>query len=1265
MPTLEGTSGANKENRHNVATPKDTVVSSVKKTTADGQEAANAAGGRETANAAGGQGAANAAGGREAANALFKKGQIAEARAAFMSLVNNETDQAELAALHNNLSACCKHLGDQEGAITHAQECLERDPVHAKSHFRLAQLCIGKEQNASGHNEVDARKHLMTAAALLGQRHCDIIPLFEKAKEGNVTVVKAKTVFDMKRAFDLVRPQKELIIVLLPGTYYWTDSDFVVLVSGTGAKVWMLGLGHVLFLKGPNQMVYVVDSASGCVENITVHGAVEDSMMACFSCANASFRLKDCRFRDHVGLTVTNNSLAFIDRCHFENMAVQGAEVRSGGSLWVTRCRFQQGVRGIIATGGAQLLHVEDTVFEGCEKEAMVFMGELMNTFVRQSDAERRARDRQEVQQKISASKKHRDNLLAMLDANEAASIMAIETGTAGLLSVRVERCHFRLNKTRALACTNGARAELLGCLFERTDDTVEAKRLCVVEMTKMLCQSQGMSHPSRAVMNNLAREYGIDKTSAVAVFISGGASVRIAYCAFSANHTAVNIDYNFDGCVHLEKCTFYANNNDVVESVKPNRAHGIWSKPAVIHEKRTLTNADEVPTMESLRTAVDTFETMPPIQPYAAPSLSAVSGNPARWCSFMQTDPHYYPIGNTFGFDVLQHCAPYHTHTAVFLACGDIRNVAETLAGWWDRHAEDNAHVELTMNDASVSILARNVVLLELFARDVAPAIVRNVWGAATWDAATYRVFKDALAHAREPWLECDADIEAVMRAWANVTLRPKHVVEAMPYFTQARTEIMDLTCLAVGKTHRKEVEKYLSTLSFDAGSTMHANPTLLDGEGLKPSMYPTSSLFRAVGPLHAPRNMLGSALLRCIASYVHRCGAALRSGRVHIHVVHGDAFDFPRRPRADAVEMSNLADYTGFANVLLLGARCGNRIFAQSMHRKYELAVITAQEQFFVDCFGISSAAFSDLVGLERTRADVCSCGILWTEWVRAPRSTHAVPRALNAAKVAKHMCAPIQKYKPGGVSANTSVTCAALVGPRICQATAPPIAHAECSLMTDACARTLRVPCANMDYFTARLNSAGTFAVAITAFSPAVGDVLPTKNIQSLFHVVRFHDVGACVDVLVPAEFPRTGYATFVQCNTDIVCLAEPKEVEQLSDVGPAPATLRALSCYAEEYYPFTDGRDMEWRLVARRKVEEYGQPVEEVDVAFPPGTRGVDVVAEGATLVFTVGGAQVFTVAGNAPFEARKRALSSPKLGLLTCAFVVGISRVLTR
>ncbi len=151
-----------------------------------------------------------------------------------------------------------------------------------------------------------------------------------------------------------------------------------------------------------------------------------------------------------------------------------------------------------------------------------------------------------------------------------------------------------------------------------------------------------------------------------------------------------------------------------------------------------------------------------------------------------------------------------------------------------------------------------------------------------------------------------------------------------------------VSLTCRVVGAKHRAEMAQYLRSLELrfhgeggaSPGREEVANPTLLEAPDMRRSIYFSSSVFRALGPLQAARGCLAAALVERLADRAGAAGEALRSGRVTFQVVPGDAFDLTAGSQHDVVDTLNLADYCGLANVVLLGAHLGRRIRTQSTH-------------------------------------------------------------------------------------------------------------------------------------------------------------------------------------------------------------------------------------------------------------------------------------------------------------------------------------------
>ena len=288
------------------------------------------------------------------------------------------------------------------------------------------------------------------------------------------------------------------------------------------------------------------------------------------------------------------------------------------------------------------------------------------------------------------------------------------------------------------------------------------------------------------------------------------------------------------------------------------------------------------------------------------------------------------------------------------------------------------------------------------------------------------------------------------MLKAWQGATFSADQLRASFKalHTDELKRRAVDLTCVAVGEEHRQEVSQYLSSLTLHivdghkskngndntgqrkgtpkkdtkaVSAEEYANVTLLEAPSLRPSLYFSSSIFRAVGPLVAPVGSLTTACITHIGDRAAAVGAALRSGRVHVRMLGGDAFDLCQFPTADVVEVSNLADYVGLPNILLLGARLGHRVIGQAM----QAHLFPNPSDYFKNSFGIDEPSFSDLAGLRLCSVKVQRTRSLHMVWTRAARQRSKSQRAQTALSFAQHICKATRPNTSGGVNAATAVT------------------------------------------------------------------------------------------------------------------------------------------------------------------------------------------------------------------------------------------------
>ena len=414
----------------------------------------------------------------------------------------------------------------------------------------------------------------------------------------------------------------------------------------------------------------------------------------------------------------------------------------------------------------------------------------------------------------------------------------AVGEGALPTLRAVIQRCHISGSVLDAVACGDGACVEILACLIEnvRGESAKETKKRVKSLFTGAY---PGMSPKCvDSLVNEALKAEGVGSKAGVSV--RGGASVLVAHCGLVGNPCGVSVDHNFAGDVLVEHCVFLGNRHDSFEA-QPKLSVGFWSKPMHLVDKRVVASTAQMPSIAALdaefqQARVVAAQTAdggrpPPVaaaSPFAVPNVGCspphVSCNPARQ-TFATVRESYYPIGNTWGADLLAHSGAdgpplqHGSHSRVaLLACGDVRNAAVTCAAWWERQgsADVDARLSLTLNDASSSVLVRDAVLLELMVTRAAPVVVAAVWGSLALDDEADGAMREALDAVAGPWpawLDADCrppDWSVCVSAFQRAAFTAAELLKVVQGDEHGRQLAVELTCRAVGNEHRDEVGRY-----------------------------------------------------------------------------------------------------------------------------------------------------------------------------------------------------------------------------------------------------------------------------------------------------------------------------------------------------------------------------------------------------------------------------------------------------------------------
>ncbi|CAE7814399.1 unnamed protein product [Symbiodinium sp. CCMP2456] len=1166
---------------------------------------------------------------REGANVLYRAGNLKSARAAYEALVAqaDSKEPSEEAKLQNNLSVCCKALGDEDAALQHALRCLDLNPEHGLCQLRA--FVLSREES-----------HLEAAAALLGPKHPEVQPLLQPPAA--YRLLKTDADFQLL-VQELAKEQKRdpLVAVFCPGRYSMRASP----VLAIGRRVKLLGLGQVTLTKGrPDANLALADEGGSLtMDGFFLEEGSRDPLMGFVSAGDdqSSLHLRRCVLTGAGGVTIVRARLEARD-CEFRSMTNKAVEMREAGALEVHNCRFYDCFRGVSVMAKTGTVQLSACEFVRTKKEAVMLDGARPAASARAVD-ERSVDGRQKAELARTAGSQ-RDTLQNMKQVSkESKDRLRRDKSSALPLSARLHGSVFRETGWHAVACGDGVHAELVACLLVHTRASSE---MMEKELGPQLRALYGVQM-SDAAMKKLVADLGPKSGAGSAVHLRGGATANVDCCAFADGTVGVNVDYNFDGDILVHRCSFCRNHVDIQETRQEQHAPvRMWSKPVRVVEQKKLPKGAAPPSLSDLQNESELRGLVCRL-PDTQDSEGHLTASPVRQ-QVINLDPGYYAVGNTFGVDVL-HGQPSmsskpSSDRAIFLGCGDIRNVLETISGWWQRR-QDESTLDLLLNDVSGSVLIRDAMLLNLISMDAPASTVAECWGAGCISRDAKDAMMTALSTVKSaPWLATLSvpQWDDITRAWSDATVGPDALLASLNRGPQLLEEALKLSCQAVGEEHRAEIRRYLKDFALHP-SPAEANVTLLEGCALRPSLCFSSSIFRAVGPLTAAPGQLQPSLLERLQLLCAHCKSALASGRVRIRLVGGDAFGV-RAERASVVDTSNIADYVGLPNVLLLGARLGDCIRVQSMQRKHELQDEGQRKSFYKESFGMELENFEDLAALQLLSEQVDSVGTLCTSWRLRETSAPGVQRSLSAAGLAKRMCSLNRPQEKCGVAASTAMTAAALLG-NLTEAleTDYPWCTDEFKLLRGAGeARHFRLH-VRVDMFLANLSPGAALAVAITDAVPEIGDTL--EKPRSLLHLLQWDRDREHIDFVAPSSFRSgAGYASLALCSGHITCASTCGSVSDLEDRGPGPD----LSDLSRKGSFLLGGS---WKV---HRINQEGGQVQ-LDVSMPRNLKGLRVDPVGQMARFTVNGEFEFEADTGWKLDSLVKAQRSTALGLACCFF----------
>eukprot|EP00178_Gracilaria_changii_P006825 TRINITY_DN2219_c0_g1_i1.p1 TRINITY_DN2219_c0_g1~~TRINITY_DN2219_c0_g1_i1.p1 ORF type:complete len:1165 (-),score=212.92 TRINITY_DN2219_c0_g1_i1:1108-4602(-) len=866
---------------------------------------------------------------------LFAQGEYRAAEKAFLTAAaKNAHDPVERSLQLSNAAQCVLNISEYERAAQHAREAVGLDACNKKAHYRLA----------SAYAAMPLPQQTIDAA----RRCCDIamanaraFALIQAAGGSNSVpnVVGLELVSSHRnaisaRAADLLRHVSDSRVVLVSSAQDIRSCAGVVAVLVPNCRLSVNNFSlpaHIVGLDG-SAVIKAFDAPHAFFlerGDVAAWGLRFKDASGAMICSTSDLTLVDCSISEHMehGVLVaeaTGNAL--IAFCTL-NKCVRGIEVREGASATVVRSEIRNMSKaGISAYGGARSIVLEETKIENVGIEGVQCVGPRAPGMIDPLGLGTRYRQRREQTEQENVG--------------EMATASARENVNSAQLMVTMRNCCVRRCGTggspivSGVTMDQGARATIQGCLFAG-------------------CRMAG-------------------------VFIKGGCDVCIQHSRFdhgNGGDAGVRVDINYEGNVNVQHCVFVGKPAraivDMLRSAAPrSRAimramTGARSAPVNKSMIKTVARARNAPSIESLRedmkqagigseapaerTHSDATGSCTVKPPGGAGTLYRVLGK--------QNILTQYPIGNTFGTDVLQHAKSKGLQKGearvVLAACGDIRNVVETICGL--KHKQLNK-LSFVLNDISMPILARNVALLELacrlwpntdavaHARKRAARIWLHAWGSIALTAGDHTVLQRVLADLSDGklpnWLEPPgAEVRSALTScwseWASCKRSLREVRSERDALTslvmrdnKARNISARYAAVAAG-LNETQSSALLRNAELLNGGGEKVNATLLDS-GLHYNMY-ESCIFRAIDM----RAYVGGDVSRLHAA---ACDAmnekgrvvarALLDGCVRIDVQPGDlTLVLARQREVDAVELSNAMDYISKAACLISAARCVSR--------------------------------------------------------------------------------------------------------------------------------------------------------------------------------------------------------------------------------------------------------------------------------------------------------------------------------------------------
>lgn len=701
-------------------------------------------------------------------------------------------------------------------------------------------------------------------------------------------------VYDMK-------PPRPFIVLKPSDRYTGTQKNCGPVVHD---MCW-IGLGSVTFTKRPREhLLFAEEPMNIHIENVQVTSADElDDRCAIAMLKGGSLSMSKCELtRLHGGVMVVGGVEMHATDCRISHIGLGAIQVSLGSSLVAQSCEISDANYGINLSGGAKSCILRRVTFERCKEYALLVDGNTKPKYLEYLEEFKDTKARKfkgscEVDRILNASAK--------------------KQGLSGMVVAHAEACVFR------------------SCVFEKA----------------VMCQFSG-----------LATFVGCSfESNNAGMIVQQGSSTRMSQCRFTGNQIGVSVSGNYYGNVEVEGCFFYKNKKHHIEESKDmspaKQAMSVrmqmWSLPVVTKDVNIVETKQEFPSMDDIIAA-----SAQKSQRISKLQQSSRTDNlprepsfvPYRQTLYFHRADNYYPIGNTRGFDLLEHVTQPGgcVQRMLLAACGDLRNLLETVVAWWKRNPD--GALEITLNDFSPSTLARNILLLHMVRtmddeKDMVTA-VSEVWGSLGLQPKTAEAMRTALEELKrtkleqagcadrvrsmlvgvvEGWLSCPLDLKALQRE-RDRHMHPiyKRTTVDLAVAAIASSSTPTTTCVpAVAKSKKKSnrkrggipdedikrIKAQVESGSYSKKCT-RPNVTLLEAPNMQWNVYWSSSIYRMAGTAD-----LGAFF----AERLPVLRAALRSGKLRISTQCCDLFQIEvPRPKFDVADFTNAADYVGLPNVL-----------------------------------------------------------------------------------------------------------------------------------------------------------------------------------------------------------------------------------------------------------------------------------------------------------------------------------------------------------